>query len=127
MRALWYMAHPLNAATPDGVELNRSRAVEWGAWLADTFDVAVAADWIWLSLAWDETPENRARGLEIDKATIERCNAIVLCGGRLSSGMRIELEHAVQCGKKVIDLLAMGCVPPAKPDALLKLSRLEVA
>lgn len=124
---LWYLAHPLSSPTAEGFDLNRGRAVQWGAWLAETFDVAIAADWIWLSLAWEETDENRARGLDIDKATIERCDAIVLCGGRLSNGMRVELEHAVQCGKKVIDLLAMGCVPPAKPDALLKLSRLEVA
>lgn len=37
----------------------------------------------------------REAGLVDDCAVVERCDGIVLVGGRISSGMRREMEHGV--------------------------------
>jgi hypothetical protein len=91
MRSI-YVAHPLGAGTDR--EQNRANAARWCGWIAKTFRVATVADWIVLSGVWDESPENRALGLEIDKALIERCDELWMVGGRVSEGMAIEAAHA---------------------------------
>ena len=47
-----------------------------------------------------------------DLAALERCDTIVLVGGRVSSGMAIERDHAVKCGLRVYDLTAISVEPP---------------
>lgn len=85
-----YLAHPLNAPTAEEREQNRQRAARWCAWLSRRYLIAPVADWIVLSSQWDETPENRAIGLEIDRVLVELCGTIVLVGPRVSEGMRFE-------------------------------------
>jgi hypothetical protein len=87
-----YIAAPLNAPTLEGREQNRKRAARWVAWAARQ-GFAPVAIWIVLAGEWDETPENRTLGLD-DKALIERCDELWLCGPVVSGGMRIEAEHA---------------------------------
>ena len=87
--------------------LNRDRAADWCAWIATTFHVATVADWIVLSSKLVETPENRAFGLECDKALIERCDELWMVGPRVSSGMTIEAQHARLYGLPVYDLTGM--------------------
>jgi hypothetical protein len=105
-----YIAHPLGAG-PDR-ERNRQNAARWAAWIARTYDVAPIADWIILSGEWEETPENRERGLAIDLELVERCDAIYLVGGRVSPGMAMELEHAKTHGLRVVDLTHLGYEAP---------------
>ena len=106
-----YVAAPLNAPTREGIEVNRARASRWVAWAARQ-GVAPIATWITLSGQWDESPENRERGLRIDFALIERCDALWLVGGRVSQGMRLEAEHARIFGVPVVDLTEYGPEPP---------------
>jgi hypothetical protein len=89
-----YLGHPLSAPTREGIEANRRSAAKWAVWIAKTFRVAVSADWIWMTGELDETPENRAFGLECDRALVARCDAMVMVGPRVSEGMRLESEHA---------------------------------
>lgn len=49
-----------------------------------------------------------------DLAMLRRCDGIVLCGGRLSKGMALELEAAREAGLWVISLLNIGAQPPAR-------------
>jgi hypothetical protein len=46
------------------------------------------------------------------RALVERCDAVWLVGGRVSSGMQIEADHAIGRGIDVIDLTHMGDEPP---------------
>lgn len=108
MRAI-YLAHPLGAG-PDR-ELNRQRAARWVAWAARS--VAPVATWITLSGEWDESPENRERGLAIDVALVAICAETWLVGGRVSVGMKIESDEARRLGKPVLDLTFLGEEPPA--------------
>lgn len=99
-----YLAHPLGAPTREGIEANRRSAATWAAWVSVRFLVAVTADWIWLTGELSETPDNRAWGLECDKALVERCDELWMVGPSVSAGMLIEAEHARLEGKPVYDL-----------------------
>lgn len=78
---------------------NLDRAMRWLAWLRRSFpETTFIAPWIAtiMSLDGDDSPALREAGLVDDCAVIERCDGIVLCGGRISDGMRREMEHGVQ-------------------------------
>ncbi len=110
MKKVVYIAAPLNAPTREGIEENRRTAARWVAWAARQ-GVAPSATWITLSGEWEETAENRALGLEIDKALVERCDEVWLVGGRVSAGMAIEAAHARALGIQVIDMTSLGREP----------------
>ena len=121
-----YMAHPLGAG--DDRERNRENAARWMAWLVDTFGVAVIADWIVLSGEWPETAANRERGLAFDMALVGRCDEVWLVGGRVSEGMAMEAARAIELGKRVVDLTALGyhAPRPVQVDRADFLPRAEV-
>lgn len=106
-----YLAHPLSAPTPEGIAENRLNAARWGVWIAQHYPVAVSADWIWWSMALDETAENRALGLSRAYVMITRADELWLAGGRISEGMWLEKEHAERCGLRVVDLTRFGALP----------------
>ena len=75
---------------------NLDRAMRWLSWLRRSFpETTFIAPWIASVLAGDDDtdPARRAAGLIDDCTVIERCDGIVLCGGRISDGMRREMEH----------------------------------
>ena len=93
-----YISHPLAG----DLEENIRKAEEWIAWAAD-FCLPLAP-WVSIAKHWNEE-QDRARGLLLDKRAIELCDAIFLCGDRLSPGMREELEYAKSLGLQVFDFL----------------------
>jgi hypothetical protein len=95
-----YIAHPLGGGHDRNDNL--IHAARWVAWAASQ-GVAPVADWITLAEQWDETPENRARGLAIDVALVARCDELWLCGHRISTGMRIEMNEAKRLNIPVVD------------------------
>ena len=117
-RPVVYVAHPLNAPTRAGIDANRAAASRWVAWAALN-GCATVADWIILSGHLPETPQNRALGLEIDCTLIERCDAVLLVGGRISEGMAIERAHAQISDVASVDLTELGAEPPQFPFDLL--------
>lgn len=106
-----YISHQLTAETREGFEKNRRNAAKWVS-LAGLSGFAPVADWITLSGEWSEL-DGRERGLSIDCAQIERCDALWLCGGSMSPGMDVELSHARRFGIPVVDMLPFGYEPPA--------------
>lgn len=104
-----YIAHPLGAG-PDR-EFNRARAARWVAW-AGLQGVAPSATWIVLAGQWDESEENRTRGLAIDVTLVKRCDEVWLVGGRVSAGMKIEANAAIEAGIAVVDMTHLGEEPP---------------
>ena len=114
-RAIWYVAHPVHG----DVMGNVARAGAWLRWLvAGEPDVAFIAPWIasiHCGADDDNDPAQRARGI-LDAATvIARCDGIILCGGRVSDGMKIELEAMAAAGGWVLNLNEMGSEPPVTP------------
>lgn len=77
-------------------ESNAYRAMRWLSWLRRSFpETTFIAPWIVdiLSGADDSDPVQREAGMQGNFAVIERCDGIVLCGPRISEGMRREMEH----------------------------------
>lgn len=148
MRRVLYVAHPL-APTPeeiadfvsihggnddacqdcarDALRANVDLALRWLAWLRVSFPQdTFIAPWIAtvMSLHGDDSPDLREAGLRDDCAVVERCDGIVLCGSRVSSGMTRERDHgslyahAIWCssmnGWDAWDLTVLGLrEPPA--------------
>ena len=75
---------------------NIQRALRWLSWLRRSFpETTFIAPWIAAVLSGedDRDPAQREAGLVDDCAVVERCDGIVLCGPRISSGMQREMEH----------------------------------
>ena len=110
-----FLAHPVGAPTPDGIEANLRQARRWLAWLIRNTPFAYQCSW----LGWTNTgvlEENadgdRERGLEMNAELLRGCDAIALCGGRISPGMERELARAQQLGLAIVDLTPLGASPP---------------
>lgn len=110
MRPIFYVAHPYV-----GLMENLDRARRWMHYLiVRNATVDFCAPWItWCEVFRElDDPFIRNRGLEFDCEMVKRCDGVVLCGGRVSRGMRLEADAAVIAGKPVIDLTDFGEEPP---------------
>lgn len=119
-----YLAHPLGAATPEGVEANKARARRWIRWVYDNFkDVAVVADWlITCDVLDDFNPEHRAHGMKMNRVIIPLCQEFWMVGGRISNGMGDESRVAIEARCRIFDLTWLGEEPPVVvPEKVLAL------
>lgn len=135
-RRVLYVAHPLAptreeiAAGPrfavengwgsdHAIRRNIDLALRWLAWLRRSFPQdTFIAPWIAtvMSLHGDDSSELREAGLVDDCAVVERCDGIVLCGSRISSGMRREMAPG---GHRV------GLLRPGEPWSVFDLTVLQ--
>lgn len=110
-----YVAHPVGAATVEGIQANVARAKRWLRWLCD-HDTRHAFSMPWLPYVEaldDSNPDDRKRGLRDQREMTKRHDGIVLVGGRLSSGMSGELTEMRDRGRPCVDLLHLGEEPPS--------------
>ncbi len=105
-----YLAHPVAGDVAD----NMNRARQWLRYLIDTQpEIAFCAPWLpYLDVLDEDNPAHRERGMRDDLAIAERCDGIVLCGGRISSGMRRELDAIAALNGFAVDLTMCGAMPP---------------
>ncbi len=129
-RHVYYVAHPLRP-TPEQLASSRAamfpcasavaaaallranldNAMRWLTWLRRSFPaVTFVAPWIASVLAGDDDadPAQREAGLLDADALIPLLAGVVLVGGRISSGMLRESEHA----RWISDLTWLGHQPP---------------
>lgn len=93
------------------LKANLERAMRWLSWLRRSFpETTFIAPWISsiMAEADDSDPKQREAGLVDCCAVVERCDGIVLCGGRIASGMRRETEHGQMRHKIWIDPADQG-------------------
>lgn len=127
-KLVMYLAHPVSAPDQSGIDANLSNARAWLKWFVDHTSWAVSVPWMpYVETLAEES--YRDLGLSDDLAMLERHDAIVLVGGRVSSGMALERRHAIECGLNVIDLTGFGDCPPvghlASAAVLAAVRRLE--
>lgn len=115
---------PHETRVREALRANLDRAMRWLAWLRRSFpETTFIAPWIAdvLSGAAVENAELLEARFANDCAVIERCDGIVLCGGRISEGMQREMDHGVQRPMtqelpnyfEAYDLTSLGSDPPA--------------
>lgn len=95
-----------SAPTELALRANLERAMRWLSWLRRSFpETTFIAPWIAIVLsgADDSNPVVRERAMQDNFAVIERCDGIVLCGPRISEGMRREMEQGQMRHKIWID------------------------
>lgn len=113
---LYYVAHPVGSDTTQGIRDNLERAQRWFRWLVQSFpDAAFTMPWLPYCLVLEETEANRERGIRDDLEALRRCDGIVLCGGRISSGMQQEIDVALELGLEYKSVLHLGVDPPKWP------------
>ena len=139
VRAVYYLAHPLapteeqiractgslhpgdrSAAIRDGLAANLARAQRWLRWLRRSFpETTFIAPWIAAVLSGedDADPTQREAGLVDACAVVPLLTGIVLCGGRVSSGM----GHEAAAAKRAIDLTYYTDPPELTPHGTFEM------
>ncbi len=118
---VYYIAHPLG--TGETRKENLAKVKRWLAWLMKKYpDVAFCLPWTAMAEACGDTPEDHERGLRDDLEILERCDGLVLVGGHMSPGMRVEYWHfrevkghevcADEWPHLIMNLLHLGSEPP---------------
>lgn len=106
---LLYLAHPVRGDVPG----NLARARRWLRWLRTNAhpEAAIIAPWL-LDIEVlgedDGDPAQRERALQRCELVAQRCDVVVLVGGRISEGMRREAAAA----PAIVDLTYLGEEPP---------------
>lgn len=89
---VWYMAHPLASDE----SYTRERNMEHVLHMVRLFfseGIRVVAPYHTIMLVLDDhNPDHRRIGLETDLAVVEKLGRVILCGHKISRGMRFELE-----------------------------------
>lgn len=109
-KKILYVAHPVSG-DPRG---NCERAQKWLRWLTlNDPEVIYVAPWMPEVLAFMEVEKNKTfseshpdfwdRILTDDETVVRKLDGILLVGGRISPGMRRELNAALDEGKQVVD------------------------
>lgn len=107
---LGYVASPLNAPTNKGIRRNMAKARAYELALNQiTGTRNMAIQGYVPALLDDNIPEERKMGLEMGLKLLEKSDAIILCGLRLTIGMEAELRESIKNNKKVFVLKGMPC------------------
>lgn len=91
------------------IRANIDRALSWLSWLRRSFPgTTFIAPWIAAIQSGedDADPAQREAGLVDCCAVVERCDGIVLVGGRISSGMQREAEHGRRHISEIIEVMS---------------------
>lgn len=109
-----YMAHPVRPLPGETLDANVERALRWLEWALRRWPRdATIAPWLSEVALFDESDDReRELGLRRCELVVARCDELILCGGRISSGMRRERKVADYEGINVVDLTPLGDEPP---------------
>lgn len=71
--------------------------------MAEIYECRTFASHAYLPLMLDDQiPEERDLALAIGKMILDFCDALLICGRRVSSGMAGEIQYAFEAGKEVL-------------------------
>ena len=97
-----YICSPLSAKTKEERLFNMGLAKAYMDTISQVFHCRTFASHAYLPLMLDDTiPEERKLALSIGKQLLDFCDALIICGERISSGMEGEIRHAYDTGKEV--------------------------
>ena len=90
-----YICSPLSASTKEGIWQNMEKAAHYARLVSGTFGCRAIAPHSFLPEYLDDNiPEEREAGLAFGLSMLRLSKAIIVCGSRISSGMRGEIRLA---------------------------------
>lgn len=100
-----YVCSPLKAPTKEGIEANRVSAGEYAKLVSSMFNCRAVAPHAVLPLLLDDNdPKEREIALDFGLKYLATCNALVICGDVISSGMEAEIARAKLLNLPVLKL-----------------------
>lgn len=118
---LVYICSPLSAPTKEGIRQNMEKAAHYARLVSGTFGCRAIAPHSFLpEYLDDDIPEEREAGLAFGLSVLRLSKAIIVCGSRISSGMRGEIRLAGE-----LDIPAYALVESAGGIALAKITQEE--
>lgn len=97
-----YICSPLSAPTAEGIRHNMEMANFYLERMKQIYHCRTFASHAHLLLMLDDTiPEERAAALRIGKELMKLCDVLIICGRRISTGMRDEIRTAFEMGLEV--------------------------
>lgn len=90
-----YICSPLSAPTKEGIRQNMEKAAHYAHLVSGTFGCRAIAPHSFLPEYLDDNiPEEREAGLAFGLDLLKLSKAVIVCGSRISSGMRGEIKMA---------------------------------
>ena len=103
-KRLWaYICSPLRAETHKERMTNMQNARMYMYYAHEKMDMVARAPHAYLPmLLYDKNPSERELALRFGLELVEMSDVLLVCGNRLSDGMKGEIFHALNCGIKVM-------------------------
>lgn len=118
---LVYICSPLSAPTKQGIRMNMEKAAYYAGLVSGVTGCRAIAPHSFLPEYLDDNiPEEREAALAFGLDLLKLSKAIVVCGSRISSGMRGEIRLA-----RELDIPAYALVESAGGIALAKITQEE--
>ena len=97
-----YICSPLSAPDAKGVSHNMDMARFYMEKMKVLYHCRTFASHTYLPLMLDDSiPEERETALRIGMELMDLCDALIICGRRISSGMEGEIKEALKKGMEV--------------------------
>lgn len=123
---LAYVSSPLRAATSEEMEMNRERAANYCKAILEYFNMETGERYTPVSPVLnfryldDHDPKQRQQALNMGLSLLEKCDLMVVAGGRVTEGMRDEIQIAARLGIPVktfdvADELVQAAIEAAHP------------
>lgn len=105
-KGMYYICSPLSAATPEGIRENMLKARCYMELINRRFSCRAIAPHAYLpELLDDENPRERKLGIEFGLTLLSWCRGMIVCGSKISSGMKTEIQKALEMQIPVFVLL----------------------
>lgn len=116
-----YICSPLSAPTKEGIRQNMEKAAGYARLVSGIFGCRAIAPHSFLpEYLDDDIPEEREIGLAFGLSVLKLSKAVIVCGNRISSGMRGEIKMAGE-----LDIPAYALVEHAGGTAMAKITQEE--
>lgn len=97
-----YVCSPLRADTRHDVEMNMSAVRAYMCYAFVKIGINAQAPHAFLPYFLDDRdPTERQLALDVGLAMLKKCKLLLVCGNRISMGMRGEIEEAARLGKEI--------------------------
>ena len=97
-----YVCSPLRADTQHGVEMNMSAVRAYMCYAFVKLGINAQAPHAFLPYFLDDNnPTERQLALDVGLAMLRKCSILLVCGNRISMGMRGEIREAAKLGKEI--------------------------